>query len=122
MSTRWMLAAACRLTVGALLSPSSPVTTILRPAAHTATLHGAFGTGLGKATQVGVVVPVVVHGRAGNRGAKPAHGGVSRQQGGGACGAHAHHGAAKDVADAVRCPSLQLAVEAWAELVEGVRH
>lgn len=114
--------AAFRLTVGALLSPSSPVTAALRPAAHTATLHGALCAGLGEASQVGVVVSVVVHGRAGDRGAEPPHGGVSGQQGGGARGAHPHHGAAQDVADAVRGPSLQLAVEARVELVERVRH
>lgn len=112
----------CRLTVGALLPSSPPVAAALRPAAHAATLHGTLGAGLGKAAKVRVVVSVVVHRSVIDRGAKPSHGGVSRQQRGGARGAHAHHGTAQDVTDAVRRARLQLAVEAWVELVEGVRH
>lgn len=113
----------CWLTVGALLPCSSPVTAALRPAAHTAALHGTLGSRLGESSQVGVVVSVVVHGRAGDGGSEAAHGGVSGQQGGGgACGAHPHHGAAEDVADAVRGPRRQLAVEARVELVERVWH
>lgn len=116
------MSAAFRLTVAALLSPSSPVTAALRPAAHAATLHGALGGRLVEASQVGVVVSVVVHGCASDRGAKPPHGGVSGQQGGGARGAHPYHGAAQDVTDAVRRPSRQLTVEARVELVERVGH
>lgn len=111
-----------RLTVGALLPPSSPLTAALSPAAHTATLHVALSAGLGEAAQVRVVVSVVVHRRAGDRGAEASHGGVSREQGGGTCGAHPHHGAAQDVADAVWGPCLQLAVQARVQLVERVRH
>lgn len=112
----------CRLTVGALLPASPPVAAALRPAAHAATLHGTLGAGLGEAPEVRVVVSVVVHRRVIDRGAEPPHGGVSRQQRGGARGAHAHHGAAQDVTDAVGGARLQLAVEAWVELVEGIRH
>lgn len=117
-----MDAAVLRLTVGALLPPSSPVTAALGPAADTTTLHVAVGARLGEAAQRGVVVPVIIHGRAADRGAKPTHGGVPGQQGGGARGAHSHHGAAQDVADAVRGPCGQLAVQARAELVERVWH
>lgn len=113
----------CPLTVGALLSSSSPITAALRPAAHSAALHGTLGSRLGESSQVGVVVSVVVHGRAGDGGSESGHGGVSGQQGGGgACGAHPYHGAAEDVADAVRGPRRQLAVEARVELVERVRY
>lgn len=113
----------CRLTVGALLPASPPVAAALRPAAHAATLHGTLGAGLGEAAEVRVVVSVVVHRRIVDRGAEPPHGGVSGQQrGGGARGAHAHHGAAQDVTDAVWGARLQLAVEARVELVEGIRH
>lgn len=113
----------CRLTVAARLPASSPVAAALRPAAPAVTLHGAFGAGLGEAAQVGVVVSVVVHRCVIDRGAKPSHGGVPRQQRGGrARGAHAHHGTAQDVADAVGGPRLQLAVEARVELVERVGH
>lgn len=95
----------CRLTVRALLPRSSPITAALCPAAHAAGLHGTLGSRLGESPQVGVVVSVVVHGRAGDGGSEPGHGGVSGQQGGGgACGAHPHHRAAEDVADAVRGP------------------
>lgn len=120
----WMLrrSAAFRLTVGALLPSSSPVTAALCPAAHAATLHRALCAKLGETTQRRVVVSVVVHRRAGHGGAESSHGGVSGQQGGGTRGAHPDHGAAQDVADAVRRPWLQLAVEAWVELVERVGH
>lgn len=112
-----------RLTVGALLPSSSPITAALRPAAHAAALHGTLGSRLGESSQVGVVVSVVVHGRAGDGGSEPGHGGVSGQQGGGGtCGAHPHHRTAEDVADAVRGPRRQLAVEARVELVERVRY
>lgn len=113
--------ASLTLTVAALL-PSSPITGALCPAAHTAALHRALGANLGEAAQRRVVVSVVVHGRAGYGGAEAAHGGVPRQQCGGASGAHSHHGAAEDVVDAVWRPWLQLAVEAWVELVERVGH
>lgn len=116
------MSAAFRLTVAALLSPSSPVTAAFCPAAHTATLHGTLSARLGEASQVGVVVSIVVHGCASDRGGKPPHGGVSGQQGGGARGAHPNHGAAQDVTDSVRRPSLQLTVEARVELVERVGH
>lgn len=122
---RWCvdgLGAEFRLTVAALLPPSSPVTAALRPAAHTATLHGALCAGLGEAAQVGVVVSVIVHRRAGDGGSEPPHGGVSGQEGGGARGAHPNHGAAQDVTDAVRGPCLQLAVEGRVEFVERVGH
>lgn len=111
-----------RLTAGALLPASSPVAAALRPAAHAVALHGTFCAGLGEAAQVGAVVSVVVHRRVIDRGAEPSHGGVPRQQRGGARGAHAHHGSAQDVADPVWGPRLQLAVEAWVQLVEGIRH
>lgn len=118
----WVQGAAVRLTVGALLPPSSPVTAALCPAAHAATLHGALGARLREAAQGGVVVSVIVHRRAGDGGAEPPHRGVSGQQGGGTGGAHPYHGAAQDVADAVRGPWWQLAVQAWVELVERVGH
>lgn len=112
----------CPLTVGALLPPPPPVAAALRPAAHAATPRGTLGARLGEAGKVGVVVSVVVHRRVVDRGAKAPHGGVPRQQRGGARGAHAHHGTAQDVTDPVRGARLQLAVEPGVELVEGVRH
>lgn len=86
------------------------------------TLHGTVSTGLGEAAQVRVVVSVVVHRCIIDRGAKASDGGVPRQQRGGTRGAHAHHGTAQDVADAMWGPRLQLAVEARVELVERIRH
>lgn len=116
-----MSVSGCRLTVGALLPRSPPITAAFRPAAHAAALHGTLHSRLGESAQVGVVVSVVVHGRAGDGGSEPGHGGVPGQQGGGgACGAHPDHRTAKNVADAVRGPRRQLAVEAWVELVERV--
>lgn len=106
----------CRLTVGALLPAPPPLAAALPPAAHAVALHGTF------AAQVGVVVSVVVHRCVIDRGAKASHGGVARQQRGGARGAHANHGTAQDVADAVWGPRLQLAVEARVELVERIWH
>lgn len=118
----WARSAVFRLTVGALLPPSSPLTAAFCPAVYTATLHRALSAGFGEAAQWGIVVSIVVHGSAGDRGAEPPHAGVSGQQGGGARGAHPDHGAAQDVTDAMRRPWLQLAVQARAELVEGVGH
>lgn len=118
----WAQSTVFRLTVGALLPPSSPVTAALCPAAHTASLHGTLGTRLGEAAQRGVVVSIIVHGRAGDRGAEPPHGGVSRQQSGGSCRAHPNHGSAQDVADAVGRPCLQLAVQTRVKFVERVGH
>lgn len=109
-----------RLTVCALLPPSSPLAPALCPATATATLHGALSARLGEAAQGGVIVCTVVvdpwvHS------AKAPHGGVSREQSGGACSTH--HGTAENVANALGCARcLQLAVQAWVELAEGVGH
>lgn len=109
-----------QLTVRALLPGSPPITAALSPAAHGAALHGTLDSRFGEPSQVGVVVSVVVHGRAGDGRPEACHGGVTGQQGGGGtCRSHPHHRATEDVADAVRGPRRQLA---WVELVERVRY